>query len=271
LKERKKETSMTRQVSKTTTAKPWFRYWLHRPHARVRLFCFPYAGGGASIFQKWSGLLPQDIEVCPIQLPGREERLAETPFFTLPSLLDTLVPLLLPYLDVPYAFFGHSMGTLISFELARMLSRIEYSLLPVHLFVSGHTAPQLPDPDPPTYHLPEQDFVEELRRLKGTPEEVLKNEELLHMLLPLLRADFALCQTYSYAHEKSLACPISAFGGLHDQDVSREALGAWREQTSGQFKMRLFQGDHFFLHKEWGSLLRALSLDLLTTLEEVGV
>jgi medium-chain acyl-[acyl-carrier-protein] hydrolase len=258
---------MVRQVARKITASPWLSHWQHRPHARVRLFCFPYAGGGASIFQKWSQLLPQEIEICPVQLPGREERLAEKPFSTMSSLLDTLVPLLLPYLDIPYAFFGHSMGTLISFELARHLSRIEQSLKPVHLFVAGHTAPQLPDPDPPTYHLPEQEFIEELRRLKGTPEEVLKNEELLHMLLPLLRADFALCQTYSYAREQSLTCPISAFGGLQDADVSRESLGAWSEQTSGPFKMRIFPGDHFFLQKEWVSLLQALSLDLLTTVE----
>ena len=263
---------MTKQVGRTRPGNLWLGYWRRKPQARIRLFCFPYAGGGASLFHTWSELLPREIEVCPVQLPGREERLAEKPFSTMPELLDALVPALLPYLDMPYAFFGHSMGTLISFEFARHLYRIGHSLKPVHLLVSGHTAPQLPDPDPPTYHLPEQEFIEELRRLKGTPEEVLKNVELLHVLLPLLRADFTVCQTYSYAHEKSLACPISAFGGLQDVDVPREALGAWREQTSSQFKMRFFQGDHFFLHKERASLLQALSLDLLTIVrEEVGV
>ena len=132
----------------------------------------------------------------------------------------------------------------------------------MHLFVSGRRAPQIPNPDPPTHNLPEPEFIEELRRLKGTPEEVLQNEELLHLLLPLLRADFTLCETYSSTHENPLTCPLSAFGGLQDPDVSREDIRAWREQTRGPFKMRFFRGDHFFLQKEQVSLLHALTLDL---------
>ena len=258
-----RETSLTRQERKIKTVSPWLRSWQRQPHARIRLFCFPYAGGGASLFHTWPQCLPREIEVCPIQLPGREERLADTPFSTMPSLLEALAPLLQPYLeDMPYAFFGHSMGSLISFELARYFSRTQ-SFQPAHLFVSGHRAPQIPDPDPPTHNLPEPEFLEELRRLQGTPEEVLHNEELLHVLLPLLRADFALCETYSYTHEKPLTCPLSAFSGLQDADVSREDIQAWHEQTRGPFKMRFFRGDHFFLHKEQRNLLHALTLDLL--------
>jgi medium-chain acyl-[acyl-carrier-protein] hydrolase len=197
-------------------------------------------------------------------LPGREERLLEKPFATLPALLDDLVPLLLPYLDRPYAFFGHSMGALISFELTRYLYRLEHGRKPAHLFVSGHRAPQLSNADPPISHLPQQEFIEELRRLKGTAEEVLQNAELLQLLMPLLRADFACCETYSYVHEKVITCPLSAFGGLDDTGVAREALMAWREQTSGPFKVRFFPGNHFFLQKEQASLLQALSLDLLS-------
>lgn len=232
----------------------------------MRLFCFPYAGGGASIFRAWSGHLPQDIEVCPVQLPGREDRLLETPFTNLPMLLDALVPAVLPYLDMPYALFGHSMGSLISFELVRYLHRMEYSHMPVCLFVSGHSAPQIPDPDPPTYHLPDSEFIEELRRLEGTSEELLQNTEFLQLLMPLLRADFTLCDTYKYVHGKALNCPISAFGGLQDPDVPQDGISAWRVQTSGLFRLRFFEGDHFFIQKQQATLLHALSQDLLNVL-----
>src|SRR6266480_2306887 len=195
----------------TTKASSWFQHWQRKPQARIRLFCFPYAGGGASLFRTWSEHLPEDIEVCPVQLPGREDRLLERPFSDLPSLVDALAPALLPYLDMPYAFFGHSMGSLISFELARYLRQMEYSHMPVHLFVSGHSAPQIPDPNPPSYHLPEPEFIEELRHLRGTSEELLQNAEFLQLLIPLLRADFALCETYKYIHDKPLPFAISAF------------------------------------------------------------
>jgi medium-chain acyl-[acyl-carrier-protein] hydrolase len=256
----------------TTPTSSWLQYWYRKPQARVRLFCFPYAGGGASIFRTWSGHLPQDIEVCPVQLPGREDRLLERPFSNLPSLLDALVPALLPYLDMPYALFGHSMGSLISFELARYLRQMEYSHMPVHLFVSGHSAPQIPDPDPPTYHLPDSEFIEELRRLEGTPEELLQNTEFLQLLLPLLRADFALCDTYKYIHGIPLSVPISAFGGLHDPEVPLDGISAWRVQASGSeesknFRLRFFEGGHFFVHKQQDSLLQTLSQDLFNALE----
>ncbi len=256
----------------STTMTSWFQYWQRKPQARVRLFCFPYAGGGASIFRTWSEHLPPDIEVCPVQLPGRENRLLEIPFSTMPFLIDALGPALLPYLDMPYAFFGHSMGSLISFEVARYLRRIEYSHLPVSLFVSGHCAPQLPDADPPTYNLPEPAFVEALRSLKGTPEEILQNAEFLQLLLPLLRADFALCETYHYIHGTPLPIPISAFGGLQDPTVPHDGISAWHVQTSqpkktNNFRLRFFEGEHFFLHKQQVALLQALSEDLIDALE----
>lgn len=244
----------------------WFQYWYRKPQARVRLFCFPYGGGGASIFRAWSGHLPQDIEVCPVQLPGREDRLLERPFSNLPSLLGALIPALLPYLDMPYALFGHSMGSLISFELARSLQQMEYSHMPVCLFVSGHSAPQIPDPDPPTYHLPDPEFLEKLRCLEGTPEELLRNTEFLQLFLPLLRGDFALCDTYKYIHGKTLNCPISAFGGLQDPKVPHDGMSAWRVQTSGRFRLYFFEGRHFFLQTQQAALLQALSQDLLSVL-----
>lgn len=236
---------------------------------RLKLFCFPYAGGGASIFRSWSELAPSDIEICPVQLPGREARLTESAFSQVDTLLDQLFPILLPYLDAPYALFGHSMGALISFELARAIRRAGVRP-PLRLIVSGRRAPQLPDLRPPTYHLPEGEFIAELRRLQGTPEAVLQNEELLHLVLPLLRADFALCETYTYKPEAPLACPITALGGLQDSDVSREDTAAWSKQTtSAAFRLRFFAGDHFYLHKEQVPLLRIITQDLLNDLSNM--
>jgi medium-chain acyl-[acyl-carrier-protein] hydrolase len=249
----------------TPTVDPWIQFWQPKPQAQLRLFCFPYAGGGASIFRTWSETLPPQIEICPVQLPGRESRLLEAPFSQLFSLIEPLAQALLPYLDMPCAFFGHSMGALISFELVRYL-RQQHGLSPVHLFVSARRAPQLIAPDPPIHHLPEPQFVEELRRLKGTPEEVLQTAELLQLLIPFLRADFAMCETYLYTPEEPLACPISVFGGLQDDEVSRDMLTAWREQTRGSFKLRFFVGDHFFLHAARASLFQALLQDLFNYL-----
>lgn len=245
------------------TESPWFQYWRRKPKARIRLFCFPYAGGGASVFRTWAEHVPSEIEICPVQLPGRENRLTETAFAQMPALIETLAAEILPYLDMPYAFFGHSMGSTVSFELTRFLRKIESVKGPIHLLVSGSRAPHIPDPDPPTYHLPEPEFIEELRRLKGTPEEVLRNEELLHLLIPLLRADFSLCETYTYIKEAPLSCPLSAFGGLQDTDVPRHFVAGWRDHTSSSyFKLRFFMGGHFYLHKEQPALLQAIVQEL---------
>jgi medium-chain acyl-[acyl-carrier-protein] hydrolase len=164
-------------------------------------------------------------------------------------------------MDKPFVFFGHSMGALISFELARQLRR-DYGKQPIQLFVSGRRAPQLRDRDLPTNTLPESDFVAELRRLNGTPAEVLENGELLQFMLPILRADFAINETYEYLPERPFSFPITACGGLHDDEVSRNDLEGWKEQTDASFVLRMFPGDHFFLNAYQPLFLRALSYDL---------
>jgi medium-chain acyl-[acyl-carrier-protein] hydrolase len=184
-------------------------------------------------------------------------------------LIEAIAPALLPYLDKPFAFFGHSMGGLVSFELVRLLRR-EYSLNPLHLFVSGRQAPQIPADKSPIHDLPEPEFLEELRRLNGTPEAVLNNSELMQLLIPTLRADFAVLETYAYAPEAPLDCPISAFGGLQDREVSCEALEAWREQTTAEFSLQMLKGNHFFLHSAQSLLLQFLSQKLQQITDGVG-
>ncbi len=239
----------------------WVRFPQPNPLARLRLFCFPHAGGGASLYRLWPQGLPEEVEVCAVQLPGREGRMQEAPFTRMTPLVQTLLPALQPYLDKPFALFGHSLGALICFQLARQLRR-QVGLLPVHLFVAAWPAPHLPHLDQPLHQLPEAEFIRSLRRLQGTPELVLRNRDLLDIFLPLLRADFAVAETYTYAAEPPLACPITAFGGLQDRRVGRQPLEAWRQQTTAAFALRLFPGDHFFVQDNRPLLLEAIAGDL---------
>nr|QEO73761.1 thioesterase [uncultured bacterium] len=227
---------------------PWVKSPRPNPAARRRLFCFPHAGGGALTYRTWPEALPAEVEVRPIHLPGRESRIGEPAFDNLGALVDALVPELLPLLDRPFAFFGHSMGAMIGFEVARRL-RAKRLAGPRQMFVSGRRAPQLPAKDERrTFDLPKDEFVEELGRLNGTPREVLEHPELLELILPILRADFSVCQTYSYVPGEPLDIPITVLGGSEDSDVSRAGLEAWREQTSGAFKLHMLPGDHFFIN-----------------------
>jgi medium-chain acyl-[acyl-carrier-protein] hydrolase len=240
----------------------WVVRFRPNPQARLRLFCLPYAGGSASVFRTWPALLPTEIELCAIQLPGRESRLGEPPLVRLASLVQTLAQAIFPYCTMPFAVFGHSLGALVGFELIRQLRRERYPA-PLQLFVSGQTAPQLGDPDPPIHELPDPEFLQEIRRYNGTPEEVLRHAELMELLFPLLRADFALHETYTYVAEEPLDCPIAAFGGMQDPEVTRGQLSAWRAQTHQMFTLRMLPGDHFFLHSARTLLLQALSQDLV--------
>lgn len=239
----------------------WVTFPRPVPQAQLRLFCFPYAGGNSLIYRKWPTGLPARVELCAIQLPGHGNRLREEPFYRLTPLVSALATELLPYLDKPFAFFGHSMGALISFELARLLRR-EHGKGPEHLFVSGHRGPQIKNGGPPIFDMPQEGFIEKLRRLNGTPREVLEHPELIDLMTPILRADFAITETYEYLNEEPLDCLLTAFGGVGDIDVTRQHLEAWRVETRAAFSIRMFPGDHFFLNTAQPALLEALSREL---------
>lgn len=242
----------------TTDTENWLAYRRPNPRARLRLFCFPYAGGSASLFRTWPDDLPALIDVCPIQYAGRETRLSERPYTHMTPMVQALTRGLRPYLDMPFAFFGHSLGAMVSYELICQL-RGEGQPEPIHLFASGCRAPQLPDPDPPIHALPEPEFITELRRLNGTPELVLQNAELMQLLMPVLRADFEIVGTYHYTNCGLLNCPISVFGGLGDHEASEADLNGWRELTRGAFTLRMFPGDHFFVHTARQSIVRIVA------------
>src|SRR5215471_3592490 len=176
---------------------PWFVRAQKRSNRRIRLFCFPYAGGSSAIFRRWPDYLPVDIEVIAVELPGRGGRLKEPPFCRLSDLIASLVAPISQLLDVPYVFFGHSMGATIAFELTRALRRSKVGE-PERLFVSGRAAPDILDSERLTYDLPDADLIGELQKLNGTPPEVLSHVELMQMMLPVIRADFELVETYRY-------------------------------------------------------------------------
>ncbi|MEO9028667.1 MAG: thioesterase domain-containing protein [Ktedonobacteraceae bacterium] len=244
-----------------TVTSPWFRYYKIKPEAHLRLFCFPHAGGGASQFCLWGEKFPAFVEVCPVQLPGREERLGEQPFTQLSALLPPLMEAISGYLDKPFAFFGHSMGALISFELARSLRRCNLPL-PQHLFVSAHRAPHLPRQHRYAHVLPSAEFLKAVERLAGTPVELLNNAEAMETFLPVLRADFRLCETYNYTVEEPLSSTLSACGGMMDDSVSRQELDAWRLQTTSAFNLHMFPGAHFYFQNMETPLIRFISYKL---------
>ncbi len=244
----------------------WIITFKPNPQARIRLFCFPYAGGSASVFRSWADEAPAEIELCAVQLPGRERRWREPRFTSLSDLIEPLALGVHPFLNIPFAFFGHSMGALISFELARRL-RLKNAAQPLHLFVSGRRAPQLSDPKPPIHALPDAEFIDSLRSLNGTPEEILQNQDALPVFLPILRADFAINETYTYHIEEPLDCPIWAFGGTEDKEAGQDALEPWDAQTDVQFAIRMFPGDHFFLHRHRAVLTRLIYHQLMSSLK----
>jgi medium-chain acyl-[acyl-carrier-protein] hydrolase len=230
-----------------------------RDHESLRLWCLPYAGGGAGVFRGWVAA-PPGVVVVASQLPGREERFGEPAHDTHAPLIDELIGETAQIMP-PFALFGHSMGALLAFELARRMPAAGPGA-PVALIVCGHRAPHLPNRYPQLRDLGGDELVEELRRLGGTPAEVFEQSELLELLLPLLRADFAVCESYEIAPGPPLCCPIIAFGGRGDRLVESWELEAWRQHTTGAFALRWLDGDHFFPWEPDSGLKTALTQEL---------
>jgi medium-chain acyl-[acyl-carrier-protein] hydrolase len=220
---------------------------------KIRLFCFPYSGGAASAYRDWQRSLPAEFDVRPVQLPGRENRLLEDPISDLDKLLESLATSLRPALIAPFAFFGHSMGAVISWELARLLRHC-YGVTPVHMFVSG--CPALPYVDRRDHaDLPDAELTAHLRALGGTPEEVLRDSEMMELLLPSIRADFTLLSNYKYQPGELLDCPVTVLAGDRDLSCPIEYLYEWSKLTSADCHVRILSGGHFFLHEVQDDLL----------------
>ena len=228
----------------------------HRPNplAAVRLFCFPYAGGGASVFVRCLARMTPSVEVCPVQPPGRENRLSEPCLTSVADVAKAAAEALQPYFDKDFAVFGHSLGALFGYELLQTLQQTGGPSAR-HLIVSAHRAPHIPLPHPATWQLPDLEFKGWLEDLKGTPKEVLEDRELQALMLPLIRADFRLDETYSPASDHhALDCPITAIGGTRDKEVPKSHLREWREWTNKRFDLKMIEGNHFFIHTNSSTL-----------------
>lgn len=248
------DNTATSRASATPSRPPvWFQVPTNSA-ARIRLFCFPYAGGGSAIFRPWSRQLPRDIEMVPALLPGREFRLREPAYTSIEQLVEALAREIIPYLDKPFAFFGHSMGGIISFELARRL-RSERGIEPEHLFISGRRSPRVPRRDPYIHDLPDAEFVTEVEQFNGTPRDILEHAELMAILIPMLRADFAVCHSYNYVPGEPLSCPVTVLGGIRDETTTRQEVEDWREETTGDCHVHMLDGDHFFINRQQAEIL----------------
>ncbi|NUM36208.1 MAG: thioesterase [Candidatus Brocadiae bacterium] len=240
---------------------PWIAYCKPKPKRKIRLFCFPYAGGAASVFARWHSFLPDSIEVCPIQLPGRENRLSEAPYSHVPDVVCALKKALLPFCQEPFAFLGYSLGNLLAFELARRLE--EEEIFPLHFFVAAHRAPHIPYKEKIIHSLPDLLFLQEImERYNNIPQEVLTNKEYLDLILPGLRADYTMVETYQYEEAKPIQCSITAFGGQEDPTTSQKDLLAWKQETQGNLRVFMLPGDHFFIKLSLNLFLGHIQNDL---------
>ncbi len=236
-----------RMRRKSSPGGAWFPNADPAQPAALRLFCFPHAGGGTLMFRSWAAALPEGVALVPVRLPGRETRISEPPLDRMEPLVEALAQAIRPFLNERFAFYGHSMGAAVGFELARLLRR-QSQPLPAGLFVSAARAPQfrlnhVPPPAPS-----DDDLIAELRRLEGIPAEALADEELVKAVLPAVRADSALYRNYVYAEEPPLECPIRAYGGMSDPNITRDHLEAWARQTTGSFAVEMLPGGHFFVN-----------------------
>ena len=221
------------------------------------LFCLPYAGGNINIYAKWPQCLAPVANVIPVQLPGRGVAYQQAPYTDAAELVAYLMDTVFRHVSERVILFGHSMGALITYELARALSR-RHPAAVMHMIVSGYRSPDAARTKENIHALSDEEFKEELRRMNGTPQEILENRELMELVLPTLRADFKLCESYVHKPRPPLSCPITAFAGVDDADHPASAMSGWGSHTTGEFKLMTLPGDHFFIHTAGGQLLQAV-------------
>ncbi len=222
----------------------WLRRFNPAERARVRLICFPHAGGSASFYFPLSQSMPPSVDVVGIQYPGRQDRRHEKPVDDIGELADRIVAELEPWTDLPVALFGHSLGATLAFEVARRLER--GGTVPAALFASGRRAPSR-HRDERVHQGDDRELLAQLRKLNGTDAQVFGDEEVVRMILPALRSDYRAAETYRYRPGLRLNCPILALTGDTDAMATVEEVTAWGEHTTASFELRVFSGGHFFL------------------------
>lgn len=216
-------------------------------HPKIRLFCFPFAGGGAYTFYPWVSKLNDSVELVLIEPPGRGSRISEPPHQTMKALVNEIMQHSEFITQIPYVFFGHSLGSRVAFELSCQLKNLGKSM-PEYFIASGSRAPHLPNEKGITYNLPQQEFIQELKSLNGTPKDVLSNSDLMDLLIPILRADFKIAETYQ-AQEVKMPYPILVLHGKEDSGIKPHQLAAWGELSSMGYLLSQLPGDHFFINQ----------------------
>lgn len=250
-------------MSTLANSNHWFVCPRANPEAEIRLFLFPYAGGGPAVFNKWASEFPDKIEIWIAHYPGRGSRHQETPIKEIKILTERFFQAIGALLNKPFAFFGHSLGGLIAFELTRQL-RQDNCPSPKMLFVSACGAPHLSDPNPPIQTQPDPEFIKALRELNDIPSELLDQPEIMEIFLPILRADFEAVENYHYDSTMSpLHMPVVALAGLYDPRVSRERVEAWALHTDAGFKPHYFSGDHFFINTCREAVIASITAELI--------
>jgi medium-chain acyl-[acyl-carrier-protein] hydrolase len=235
----------------------WLVSYREDNETKLNLFCFPYAGGNAAAFKSWVNYLPKTVNLVAIELPGHGIRLSEKPIENFKVIIDNITKAALPLLSKPYVVFGHSMGAIFAFEFTRHLRQQGISI-PMHMFLSAQEGARFKHSDP-KYLLPDDEFIEYLRKKSGTLEKVLASRELMDCLLPMLRLDHKFSETYyvNYQENAPLNCPITVFAGV-DDDITEEALKIWSSETLSQFDIEYFSGDHFFIRQREELVISAI-------------
>lgn len=237
----------------------WLNRFQRASPPLARLFCFAHAGGHSASFRQWPARLPDWVDVVCIQLPGRANRLRERPIASMDEMVTRLVSIMTPAFDLPFAFFGHSMGAIVAWAVARSLAETG-NKLPQHLFLSGRRGPRVPNREPELSGLSDPEFVATMiSRYGGIPDELLRHKDVMELLLPAMRADIAALEGFQPPPPARLPVPITALGGADDRMITRDDLMAWDAETSREFRLRLFPGGHFYLDKQRSELLAAIT------------
>lgn len=237
----------------------WFAKYRYSKNARLRIFCFPYAGGSASVFNGWQDYFDNHIDLFAIQAPGRETRFNEEPIKDVVDIVNTLLEEMLPFCNVPYIFIGHSNGALTAFELARKLQTFNNFNLE-HIFLSAKRAPHLLPIKPPVHNLPYEEFIKELKSFSTIPHEVINDQEMMEVFMPMLRADFGLGERHLFNHRHKLRANATLFWGSKDKDVPEEDVLAWSDHIIGNVNGIVFNGGHFFIHNEKEKFIKEINI-----------
>ncbi len=245
---------------------PWIRLSKNNNEA-VKMFCFPFSGASAQSYLPFANLQNAGVNVHALEMPGRGRRFQEEMFGDMSAIVDEAATGLEPFIAArDFVFFGHSLGGLIAFEVARELRRRDKHL-PMHFFISGMLAPQIPRKRKTVSDLSDTEFLERVKELEGTPDEILDNPEMLELMIPLLRNDFKIYENYRYADEEQLKCPITAFAGTEDKFVDADDVQKWSEQTAILFSKHVFDGGHFYIYSHleeiFGIINRTLTMHRL--------